>query len=75
MWLLDGGDIAFVGDLAFNGTHAYLADGHTDEWLEAIDRAEEALARSGHRTRLIVERAFRRNRLRRSAGAATFGVR
>ena len=44
VWLLDGGDTAFVGDLAFNGTHAYLADGHTDAWLAAIDRAEEALA-------------------------------
>jgi glyoxylase-like metal-dependent hydrolase (beta-lactamase superfamily II) len=44
VWLLGDGDTAFVGDLAFNGTHAYLADGHTDEWLRAIDRAEEALA-------------------------------
>ena len=44
VWLLDGGDTAFVGDLAFNGTHAYLADGHTDAWLGALDRAEEALA-------------------------------
>jgi glyoxylase-like metal-dependent hydrolase (beta-lactamase superfamily II) len=44
VWLLDGGDTAFVGDLAFNGTHAYLADGHTDAWLRALDRAEEALA-------------------------------
>jgi glyoxylase-like metal-dependent hydrolase (beta-lactamase superfamily II) len=44
VWLLDGGDTAFVGDLAFNGTHAYLADGHTDAWLAALDRAEEALA-------------------------------
>jgi glyoxylase-like metal-dependent hydrolase (beta-lactamase superfamily II) len=44
VWLLDGGDIAFVGDLAFNGTHAYLADAHTDAWLDAIDRGEEALA-------------------------------
>ncbi|HEX2410385.1 MAG TPA: MBL fold metallo-hydrolase [Solirubrobacteraceae bacterium] len=44
VWLLGDGDIAFVGDLAFNGTHAYLADGHTDAWLRAIDRAEEALA-------------------------------
>jgi glyoxylase-like metal-dependent hydrolase (beta-lactamase superfamily II) len=40
--LLSG--VAFVGDLAFNGTHAYLADGHTKAWLDAIDRAEEALA-------------------------------
>jgi glyoxylase-like metal-dependent hydrolase (beta-lactamase superfamily II) len=44
VWLLGDGDTAFVGDLAFNGTHAYLADGHTDSWLRALDRAEEALA-------------------------------
>ena len=44
VWLLGEGDTAFVGDLAFNGTHAYLADGHTGAWLRAIDRAEEALA-------------------------------
>jgi glyoxylase-like metal-dependent hydrolase (beta-lactamase superfamily II) len=44
VWLLGDGDIAFIGDLAFNGTHAYLADGHTDAWLRAIDRAEDTLA-------------------------------
>jgi glyoxylase-like metal-dependent hydrolase (beta-lactamase superfamily II) len=44
VWLLDDGETAFVGDLAFNGTHAYLADGHTDAWLRAIDRAEESFA-------------------------------
>ena len=44
VWLLDGGDTAFIGDLAFNGTHSYLADGHTDAWLDAIDRGDEALA-------------------------------
>jgi glyoxylase-like metal-dependent hydrolase (beta-lactamase superfamily II) len=44
VWLLGDGDTAFTGDLAFNGTHAYLADGHTDAWLRAIERAEEALA-------------------------------
>jgi glyoxylase-like metal-dependent hydrolase (beta-lactamase superfamily II) len=44
VWLLGDGDTAFTGDLAFNGTHSYLADGHTDAWLRAIDRAEEALA-------------------------------
>jgi glyoxylase-like metal-dependent hydrolase (beta-lactamase superfamily II) len=44
VWLLDDGDIAFVGDLAFNGTHAYLADAHTGAWLDAIDGGEEALA-------------------------------
>jgi glyoxylase-like metal-dependent hydrolase (beta-lactamase superfamily II) len=44
VWLLGDGDIAFVGDVAFNGTHAYLADGRTNAWLRALDRAEEALA-------------------------------
>jgi glyoxylase-like metal-dependent hydrolase (beta-lactamase superfamily II) len=44
VWLLGDGETAFVGDLAFNGMHAYLADGHTGAWLRAIDRAEEALA-------------------------------
>jgi glyoxylase-like metal-dependent hydrolase (beta-lactamase superfamily II) len=44
VWLLGDGDTAFVGDLAFNGTHAYLADGSTDVWLRAIERAEETLA-------------------------------
>jgi glyoxylase-like metal-dependent hydrolase (beta-lactamase superfamily II) len=44
VWLLGAGDIAFVGDLAFNGTHAFLADGRTQAWLGAIERAEETLA-------------------------------
>jgi glyoxylase-like metal-dependent hydrolase (beta-lactamase superfamily II) len=44
VWLLGDGDTAFVGDLLFNGTHAYLADGHTEAWLRALDRAAEALA-------------------------------
>jgi glyoxylase-like metal-dependent hydrolase (beta-lactamase superfamily II) len=44
VWLLGDGETAFVGDLLFNGTHAYLADGHTEAWLRALDRAEESLA-------------------------------
>jgi glyoxylase-like metal-dependent hydrolase (beta-lactamase superfamily II) len=44
VWLLGEGETGFIGDLAFNGTHAYLADGHTDAWLRALDRAGEALA-------------------------------
>jgi glyoxylase-like metal-dependent hydrolase (beta-lactamase superfamily II) len=44
VWLLGDGNTAFVGDLAFNGTHAYLADGSTDAWLRSIDRAEDTLA-------------------------------
>ena len=42
VWLLGDGEIAFVGDLAFNGTHAYLADGRSDAWLRALDRAEDS---------------------------------
>jgi glyoxylase-like metal-dependent hydrolase (beta-lactamase superfamily II) len=44
VWLLGDGDTAFIGDLAFNGTHAYLADGSTDAWLRALERAEDTLA-------------------------------
>jgi glyoxylase-like metal-dependent hydrolase (beta-lactamase superfamily II) len=44
VWLLGDGETAFTGDLAFNGTHSYLADGRTDAWLRALDRAEESLA-------------------------------
>jgi glyoxylase-like metal-dependent hydrolase (beta-lactamase superfamily II) len=44
VWLLGEGETAFTGDLAFNGTHAYLADGRTEAWLRALDRAEESLA-------------------------------
>ena len=43
VWLLDDGAAAFCGDLAFNGTHVYLADGRTEAWLSALDRAEERL--------------------------------
>jgi glyoxylase-like metal-dependent hydrolase (beta-lactamase superfamily II) len=44
VWLLGDGETAFVGDLLFNGTHPYLADGHLEAWLAALDRAEESLA-------------------------------
>jgi glyoxylase-like metal-dependent hydrolase (beta-lactamase superfamily II) len=37
-------DHAFIGDLAFNGTHPYVADGHTGEWLAALDTLTGALA-------------------------------
>jgi glyoxylase-like metal-dependent hydrolase (beta-lactamase superfamily II) len=30
-------DRAFIGDLAFHGTHPYVADGHTGSWLAALD--------------------------------------
>lgn len=34
----DGTPIAFIGDIAFNGTHSYTADGHTAAWLANLDR-------------------------------------
>jgi glyoxylase-like metal-dependent hydrolase (beta-lactamase superfamily II) len=36
-------DRAFIGDLAFHGTHPYTADGHTGDWLTALDRLTGAL--------------------------------
>jgi glyoxylase-like metal-dependent hydrolase (beta-lactamase superfamily II) len=30
--------VAFIGDLAFHGTHSYLADGHTSAWLRTLER-------------------------------------
>jgi glyoxylase-like metal-dependent hydrolase (beta-lactamase superfamily II) len=34
----DGGrPVAFIGDVAFHGTHPYTADGHSTEWLSALD--------------------------------------
>jgi len=40
----DDGSVAFVGDLVFSGTHSYLADGHTGDWLAVLDAMEERLA-------------------------------
>jgi glyoxylase-like metal-dependent hydrolase (beta-lactamase superfamily II) len=36
-------DRAFIGDLAFHGTHPYTADGHTGRWLAALDTLTGAL--------------------------------
>jgi glyoxylase-like metal-dependent hydrolase (beta-lactamase superfamily II) len=38
------GDVAFIGDLAFHGTHPYTADGHTGRWLVALDTLIDELA-------------------------------
>lgn len=38
------GNHAFIGDLAFHGTHPYTADGHTGRWLDALDALTERLA-------------------------------
>jgi glyoxylase-like metal-dependent hydrolase (beta-lactamase superfamily II) len=37
------GTRAFIGDLAFHGTHPYTADGHTGSWLAALDTLAGAL--------------------------------
>jgi glyoxylase-like metal-dependent hydrolase (beta-lactamase superfamily II) len=29
--------VAFIGDLAFHGTHPYTADGHLEQWLSTLD--------------------------------------
>jgi len=37
VWILKGNpERAFVGDLIFNGTHSYLADGHIQAWLNNL---------------------------------------
>jgi glyoxylase-like metal-dependent hydrolase (beta-lactamase superfamily II) len=39
IWRLEGaGAVAFVGDLVFDGTHSYIADGLTAAWIESLDR-------------------------------------
>lgn len=39
--------VAFIGDLAFHGTHSYTADGHTSRWLSALDVLSSELAGVG----------------------------
>lgn len=43
LWQLDGSTI-FAGDVAYNGMHAYLADGRWQEWLVSLDRLDADLA-------------------------------
>jgi glyoxylase-like metal-dependent hydrolase (beta-lactamase superfamily II) len=40
----DGRPTAFTGDLGFNGTHPYTADGHSTIWLRALDTLVRELA-------------------------------
>src|SRR5262245_55941987 len=42
MWEL-GDQTLFAGDVAYNGMHAYLADGEWRRWLDLIDRLERDL--------------------------------
>jgi glyoxylase-like metal-dependent hydrolase (beta-lactamase superfamily II) len=39
--------VAFVGDLAFHGSHPYTADGHSASWLTALDLLAGELAGVG----------------------------
>jgi glyoxylase-like metal-dependent hydrolase (beta-lactamase superfamily II) len=45
-WIVEDGDdrVAFIGDLAFNGEHSYVSDGHTTKWLENLKKMHQALA-------------------------------
>jgi glyoxylase-like metal-dependent hydrolase (beta-lactamase superfamily II) len=45
IWQLDD-DTLFVGDIAYNGMHAYLADGQWAHWLDLIDRLDRELPSS-----------------------------
>jgi glyoxylase-like metal-dependent hydrolase (beta-lactamase superfamily II) len=36
--------VAFMGDLAFHGTHPYTADGHSASWLASLDLLSSELA-------------------------------
>ncbi|MCE3006892.1 MAG: MBL fold metallo-hydrolase [Bacteroidetes bacterium] len=44
-WLVDNGThkLAFIGDVVLNGTHAYLADGHYQAWLDNLTRLQTDL--------------------------------
>jgi len=44
-WIAEDGreKVAFIGDLAFNGEHSYVSDGHTSRWLENLERTRAVL--------------------------------
>jgi len=44
VWVLENGsNVAFVGDLVFNGHHPYIADDHILDWLKNLDKARDLL--------------------------------
>jgi glyoxylase-like metal-dependent hydrolase (beta-lactamase superfamily II) len=44
VWILENDpQAAFVGDLIFNGTHSYLADGHIGDWQKNLRKLRELL--------------------------------
>lgn len=44
LWSLDERSL-FVGDLVYNGMHAYLADGYYADWLACLDRLANSVER------------------------------
>lgn len=42
----DGRRVAFIGDLAFDGTHSYTTDGHSGSWLRALGRVAAELSQT-----------------------------
>lgn len=44
-WIMNDGDqqVAFIGDAVLHGVHAYLSDGHVNEWLGNLATLERAL--------------------------------
>jgi glyoxylase-like metal-dependent hydrolase (beta-lactamase superfamily II) len=45
IWILENKpNVAFVGDLIFNGHHPYIADDHIIDWLKNLDRARDLLS-------------------------------
>jgi glyoxylase-like metal-dependent hydrolase (beta-lactamase superfamily II) len=42
LWRLDSSTV-FAGDIAYHGMHAYLADGHWEDWLATLSRLEREL--------------------------------
>lgn len=65
-WIAEDGrdKIAFIGDLAFNGEHSYVSDGHTSRWLENLHKVRAGITRiyPGHGPAGGVE-LFERQRL------------
>ena len=45
IWIIENGGpkVAFTGDIAFNGTHSYIADGHVLAWLANLQNARALL--------------------------------
>ncbi|MGH9229484.1 MAG: MBL fold metallo-hydrolase [Acidimicrobiales bacterium] len=42
LWRVDPG-MVFAGDVTYNSMHAYLADGHWEQWLATLSRLEREL--------------------------------